>query len=87
MRGLPRSLALPTLPAEDSKGDYYDYDEWTLNYNDYNVKIDLISYYYRDDNYKYSYNVDLSYKKYTDADFEAKLKEKQGEREQVDDDI
>lgn len=72
---------------DGNKGDYYDYDEWTLNYDEYHVKIDLISYYYRDSDYNYSYYVDLSYKKYTDEDFDAALKEKQGEREEVDSDI
>ena len=72
---------------DGNKGDYYDYDEWTLNFDNYNVKIDMISYYYRDSNYDYSYYIDLSYKKYTDEDFNAALKEKQGEREEVDSDI
>ena len=69
------------------KGDYIDYDEWDLRYNDYNVKIDMVSYYYRNKDYDYTYRVSLSYHKYTDADYGAKLKEKQGEREEVDNDI
>lgn len=69
------------------KGDYIDYDEWTLPFDDYNVKIDLISYYYRNKDYEYSYYVSLSYHKYTDADVDTQIQEKQDERDAVDVDI
>jgi len=69
------------------KVDYIDYDEWIVKCDDYNVKIDLMSYYWRDDDYKYSYTVALSYHMYTDAEYDAKLQEKRNEREAVDNDL
>ena len=68
-------------------GDYVDYGEWIVDCDDYHVKIDLISYYYRNSDYDYSYFCDLSYHRYTDADYNAAVKEKQGEREEVDSDL
>ena len=67
--------------------DYYDYDEWVVECDDYYVKIDLVSYYYRDDDYEYTYTINLSYYKYTDADYQEKLNEKRSEREEVDNDL
>ena len=68
-------------------GDYTDYDEWIVDSGDDHVKIDLISYYYRDDDFKYYYFVDVSYKYFTDADIEAAQNEKQGARDEVDNDM
>ncbi len=82
------SLVVYLLGTLDGyKGDYIDYDEWTLRYDEYNVKIDLISYYYRDKDYDYHYTVGLSYHKYTDAEYDAKVQEKKGEQEEIDNDI
>lgn len=67
--------------------DYIDYDEWVVDCDGYHVKIDLISYYYRDSSYEYSYFVDVSYHRYTDADYEAAVNEKRQERQEVDDDL
>ena len=68
-------------------GDYLDYDEWVVDCTNGHVKIDLISYYYRDADYNYNYDVDLSYYFYTDAEYEEALNEKIAERKAVDDDI
>lgn len=68
-------------------GDYLDYDEWIVDCTGGHVKIDLISYYFRDSNYEYHFNVDLSYRFYTDAEYEEALNEKIAERKAVDDDI
>lgn len=67
--------------------DYYDYDEWTVDCDDYHVKIDLVSFYYRNSDYEYTYEVNLSYKQYTDAEYQAALDEKKTEREAVDNDL
>lgn len=67
--------------------DYYDYDEWIIDCADYYVKIDLVSYYYRNDDFEYTYNVELSYLKYTEADYQSELDKKKNEREEVDDDL
>ena len=68
-------------------GDYTDYDEWIVDCDGYHVKIDLISYYYRNSDYDYYYRVALSYHHYTDEDYDAALHEKQGEQQEVDDDL
>lgn len=67
--------------------DYIDYDEWVVDCTDGHVKIDLISYYYRNSDYEYNYSVDLSYHFYTDAEYQAAVDEKKAERQAVDDDI
>ena len=72
---------------DNYKGDYYDYDEWVIDQDDYHVKIDLISYYYRNSDYEYSYFVDLSYHYFTDEDLEAAINEKVTEQEEVDNDL
>ena len=72
---------------EKNAGDYYDYDEWIVDTENYHVKIDLISYYYRDSDYEYSYFVDLSYHMYTDDEYWAKIEEKRTEQNEVDDDL
>ena len=68
-------------------GDYTDYDEWVIDTDNYNVKIDMVSYYYRDNSYNYMYMVDVSYKMFTDDEYAEALREKQGEREEVDNDF
>lgn len=67
--------------------DYYDYDEWIIKCTDYNVKIDLVSFYYRDDDFEYTYKVEVSYLKYTDEEYDAEINRKQDERDEVDDDL
>ena len=73
--------------ADGYDGDYLDYDEWIVDCAGGHVKIDLVSYYYRDSNYKYHFYVDLSYYFYTDADYEEARNEKIAARKVVDDDI
>ncbi len=72
---------------DNCSGDYIDYDEWTVDTDGGHVKIDLIAYYYRDSNYDYHYYLSLSYKFYTDADYDAAVQEKQEERAEVDNDL
>ena len=67
--------------------DYTDYDEWIVDCDDYHVKIDMASYYLRDKSYDYTYTVSLSYHYYTDEDYDAAVREKEGERQEVDDDL
>lgn len=95
------SCELITGPAIDSMGfwvylmgmfegcnaDYYDYDEWIVDTDSYHVKIDLISYYYRNDDYEYTYYVNLSYHMYTDEEYDAKINEKIAEQSEVDNDL
>ena len=71
----------------DGKNDYRDYDEWIVNCDGYNVKIDLLSWYDRDSNYKYKYRNGLSYHYYTDEDFLNKIQEKLDENAAVDNDL
>lgn len=66
--------------------DYYDYDEWIVDCDDYHVKIDLVSYYVRNQS-TYLYYANLSYKQYTDAEYQAALNEKKTEREAIDNDL
>ena len=72
---------------DKNDGDYYDYDEWIIDCDSYNVKIDLISYYWRNSDYEYQYFVDLSYHMYTDEEYYEKIQEKQTEQNEVDDDL
>ena len=65
---------------------YVDYDEWVVDCNDYHVKIDIISY-YAIINYTYRYNVALSYHFFTDEEYAAAVCEKEGEIQEVDDDL
>ena len=51
------------------------------------MKIDLISYYYRDSDYEYSYFCDLSYHMYTDQEFADEIQKKRDEQNEVDDDL
>ena len=68
-------------------GDFADYDEWIVNCNDYNVKIDLISFYSRRKGYDYQYKLHLSYRYYTDVDYLDKLQKKQEENAAIDNDL
>ena len=82
------ALVVYLLGALDGyKGDYIDYDEWIVESGNYNVKIDLISYYYRNKEYEYSYFIDLSYKMFTDEELDQEIKEKQQKRDEVDNDL
>lgn len=71
----------------DNKGDYYDYDEWVIDAKDYHVKIDLVSYYYRNSDFEYQYFCDLSYLMFTDADLDAAIDEKMEKQNEVDQDL
>ncbi len=68
-------------------GNYIDYDEWIVEADGYHVKIDLISYYIRDADYKYYYYLDLSYHYFTDADAEEAINKKQSEQAEIDSDL
>jgi len=67
--------------------DYYDYDEWIVDCAEYHVKIDIVSFYHRDDDFNYTYSVYLSYHKYTDEDYQEKIDAKKNERDEVDSDL
>ena len=54
------------------KGDYRNYDEWVVRLNDYNVKIDLVCFYYAVQGGKNTYEVCLSYHQYNDNDYTTK---------------
>ena len=71
----------------EGTGDFRDYDEWIVSCDGYNVKIDLVSYYTRSKDYKYSYGNKISYHYYTDDDYLNALKEKQEEIEAIDNDL
>ncbi|MDO4492525.1 MAG: hypothetical protein Q4C53_01410 [Clostridia bacterium] len=71
--------------------DYINYDEWAVDCGNYNVKIDIVSFYVRKENYNYQYFVYVSYHKYTEDDYkeaanEAAMKANK-EREEVDNDM
>lgn len=67
--------------------DYLDYDEWIVEEDGYSVKIDLISYYYRNDDYDYYYHIDVSYHRFTDEDLKQAQLEKQQENDEIDNDM
>lgn len=69
------------------RADYINYDEWVVDTDDYHVKIDLTSFYVRDNDYNYKYTVELSYLKFTDEDYDAKLADKQNKQDIVDNDL
>ena len=54
---------------------------------EYKVKIDLVSYYYRDSDYNYSYGNLVSYHYYTDDDYDNAVQEKMEENAAVDNDL
>ena len=72
---------------EKYTADILDYDEWIVYLDDYCVKIDLTSYYYRDSSYQYNYYVNLSYLKFTDEDVSEALQHKQEQQDEVDNDL
>ncbi len=55
------------------KGAYRNYEEWIIKTNDYNVKIDLVCYYYGMKGDKSTYEVCLSYHQYYDSDYTTKV--------------
>jgi len=71
----------------DGKNDYRDYDEWIVNCDGYNVKIDLVSWYDRDSSFNYTYTNGISYHYYTDEDLLNKIQEKMDENAAVDSDL
>lgn len=92
-------VELITGPAFDRMGFYVfimtdgdprnciDYDEWIVDVDNDHVKIDLVSYYWRDSQYDYHYSVDLSYHFYTEAEYQDAINKKHAEREEVDNDL
>lgn len=68
-------------------GDFRDYEEWIVKCDGYNVKIDLVSYYYRDKDYNYTYQNLISYHYYTDEDALNAIQQKQEENDTVDSDL
>lgn len=82
------SLVVYLLGSVDGyDADYTNYDEWIVDTNRYHVKIDLVSFYYRDADYIYHYFVNLSYLRYTDEEYQNALQQKKEEREAVDNDL
>lgn len=67
--------------------DYMDYDEWIVEKENYDVKIDLVSYYWRDRDYNYYYYISLSYYRYTAEELEQAIQEKYQEQEKIDNDL
>ena len=51
------------------------------------VKIDLVSYYWRDRDYNYYYYISLSYYRYTAEELEQAIQEKYQEQEEIDNDL
>ena len=81
-------LYVYTLDSSDgSSRNYIDYDEWIVDVDNDHVKIDLVSYYWRDNKYNYYYKVDLSYHFYTEAEYQDAINKKRAEREEVDNDL
>lgn len=68
-------------------GDFRDYDEWIIHCDEYNVKIDLVSYYYRNRNYEYSYENLISYHYYKDDDLLDAIQQQQEENDAIDNDL
>ncbi len=68
-------------------GDLRDYDEWALEYETNNVKVEHVEYYFGGSYDEIMYCHELSYAKYTDADLEAEQAEKQESRQTVDNDL
>ena len=68
-------------------GDFRDYDEWIVDCGSYNVKIDLISYYYRTKDYDYTYGNKLSYHYYTNEDYLSAIQDKLNENAAIDNDL
>lgn len=71
----------------EGTGDFRDYDEWVVEADGYKVKIDLVSYYVRDSDYKYSYYNAVSYHYFTDDDYTAAIEGKLEENAAVDNDL
>ncbi len=68
-------------------GDLRDYDEWIVECDGYNVKIDLISYYRRSKDYDYYYQNVMSYHYFTDQDRLDAINKKMEENAAVDNDL
>ena len=68
-------------------GDTFDYDEWIVECDDYNVKVDLVGYYTYGSSYNYSYHLVLSYHIFTDADMLGAVIDKQMQNDAIDSDL
>lgn len=73
--------------SDGSSSDCIDFDEWIVDVDNDHVKIDLVSYYWRDNKYNYNYKIDLSYHFYTEAEYQDAINKKHAEREEVDNDL
>lgn len=74
--------------AMDGVGDYRDYDEWEYKELDaYNVKIDLLCYYYGMSYSEAKFANDIGYRMYTEQDEADAIAKKQSENSVVDDDL
>ena len=85
-----KELLAEALEREDEikmEDNFRDYDEWIVDCGSYKVKIDLVCYYLRDNNYDYTYSNNVSYHYYTDADYLNALLEKINENAAVDNDL
>lgn len=68
-------------------GDVRDYDEWTMRFDDCNVKIEQVEYYMGGSYDKIVYTNKLSYAKYTDAEVEEAINQKHENQNTVDNDL
>ena len=69
-------------------GEITDYEEWKYTEpQNYNVKIDLVSFCYGKSSDEAEYENIVGYKMYTDEEYEEKLEQKQSERQEMDDDL
>ena len=68
-------------------GDYDKYAEWVVEGPDYNVKIDIMGFHYGSSYSDVSYNLYLSYRRFTDDELKEKQQEKQDKRDTVDNDL
>ena len=71
----------------DMIGEIEDYDEWTLDNGDYNVKIDHCITYYGREYSELKYEHSVGYLMYTDQDLQDAKNEKKEQNQQVDDDL
>ncbi|HSK68650.1 MAG TPA: hypothetical protein VLA21_05260, partial [Candidatus Limnocylindria bacterium] len=68
-------------------GDYIDYDEWTVEGDAYNVKIDHSLVYFGSSYSNLMYMHSLGYSRYTEQDVRDAINEKQMKNNEVDSDL
>ena len=68
-------------------GDLLDYDEWVVNSDEYNIKIEQVCYYYAAPNSNIEYGHGLSYTYFTDEMLQKEQDAKQERQDAVDNDL